>query len=719
MVNHTRAVIVGLVVLGLTTPQIAMAVDARSLMYAYAREGNVDGLRAMRARGYSFEMMDANGNTSLCEAALRQDKSAVDLLVSMGANPQPSCWQRLPADIAQEMEPDLMAAHVGMGSNEAWQNTGSNVVVSQPTRGGRPVVSKRPIVYAPTTKPIDWSIPSWVGWLGIAGISVGAAMAIASSGSSSHKEGGEASRCDGYDLSLKPVNAYYESCEYNGVTKYKMTGCFARYVLYEGVCTARKCASYTLTRCPDHGTCSSCTEYDGSVSLKLDSCESNYQISGTSCVEYKQSAKIGVNGYANLTENSPPPGTTSFYYLNNSISLESAIYQDIYGIRDNSASGSEKDISNAYSSKTAAGGNKTVSITHSNRGNDYGIYSTGSGTNAHSITGSAEIKGIITITKNISSGVKDSNIYGIMAQKAVNSLGEDRGRPTASQSSNNVTGQITITKKTNKDNTVAVGVSGITYATNAIKTSVNNLTSKGTISISHAGSGSITGVESTTNSTHQGYAYNALMTPNMDHSLIVTDSSDDLSDDAKNETEAMAGRAEAAITITNSSGSADIVGVDGYARAANAFKDFLPKTTNPGKGYIKGEITITNSNGDGDVYGLRSNGGSVYNMYNNRGSVDSVSTITITNGTIVNTDGSFDAAKSKASNGRVYGMFSAKSGSNGLISVGATADVTTASARKEDVIDITAYGTGETWGFYSSSLPTLLRHKRLIDARKF
>ena len=38
-----------------------------------------------------------------------------------------------------------------------------------------------------------------------------------------------------------------------------------------------------------------------------------------------------------------------------------------------------------------------------------------------------------------------------------------------------------------------------------------------------------------------------------------------------------------------------------------------------------------------------------------------------------------------------------------LHSVGSSAAVTTASSQKKDMIKITGYGTGETWGMYSAS----------------
>ena len=716
MASRAQAFIIGVVTLGLMTPQMAMAVDARSLMYSYARASDANALRAMRARGYSFEMMDANGNTPVCEAALRQDKSAINLLVAMGANPQPACWQRLPPQLAQQMTPDLMAAHVGMGTDEVWQGIETDAVVvdqQSPQVAKTATVTKKPVVYAPTTKPIDWSIPSWVGWLGVAGAIGGAAALISSSGSSSHKEGGEASKCDDYTLSLKPVHAYYESCEYNGVVKYRLTGCFSSYILIDDVCMERQCSAYPLETCPAHGTCSDCTELDGTVVKKLDSCASGYQISNNKCVEYKQDAKFGIKGYTNLTEkmlgNYGP-----YYYSPSDVTVESAIYQDVYGLYDatqeNTANNVKtKDISNAFTSsrktsdtaeETTSTGSQTITITHSNKGSDYGIYSTGAGTNARSLRGKAAITGTIKITKNMSS-VTASNMYGIKAQTAVNSLAEDKTKPTTSQTDKNITGDIQLSKKNNKDNTVTVGVSGITYAANAIKTSINNLAAIGKITITHSGSGTIKGVESTTNSTNQGYAYNALMVPNIDNSNIVAKPGD------STETEGVAGTSNGTIAITNSSGNANIVGVDGYARAANAFKDLLSQTAHSGEGYVTGKITISNPDGDGDIFGVRSDGGAAYNMYNNHGSMNSVATIEIENGTRVtkteNGKTVTDTANSKSSDGRVYGMYSQSSASNSIHSVGASAAVTTASSQKKDMIKITGYGTGETWGMYSKS----------------
>ena len=55
-------------------------------------------------------------------------------------------------------------------------------------------------------------------------------------------------------------------------------------------CIVQNCSGYTLSTCPAHGICSTCTKTAASCATdgtykKLDSCETGYKISGNSCVE--------------------------------------------------------------------------------------------------------------------------------------------------------------------------------------------------------------------------------------------------------------------------------------------------------------------------------------------------------------------------------------------------------------------------------------------------
>ena len=55
-------------------------------------------------------------------------------------------------------------------------------------------------------------------------------------------------------------------------------------------CIVQNCSGYTLSTCPAHGICSTCTKTASNCSTngtykKLDSCESGYKISGNSCVK--------------------------------------------------------------------------------------------------------------------------------------------------------------------------------------------------------------------------------------------------------------------------------------------------------------------------------------------------------------------------------------------------------------------------------------------------
>ena len=63
----------------------------RLAMYHYAKSGNVKGLQQLKAQGYSIDLLDTKGQSALCEAVWKKDKTAVSTLIQFGANQNSSC----------------------------------------------------------------------------------------------------------------------------------------------------------------------------------------------------------------------------------------------------------------------------------------------------------------------------------------------------------------------------------------------------------------------------------------------------------------------------------------------------------------------------------------------------------------------------------------------------------------------------------------------------
>lgn len=70
--------------------------STRSLIYKYAHTGDVQSLKNLNHSGQSLDALDAKGNSPLCEAVWRQDKTAVTALVQAGANSNHACMQKIP-----------------------------------------------------------------------------------------------------------------------------------------------------------------------------------------------------------------------------------------------------------------------------------------------------------------------------------------------------------------------------------------------------------------------------------------------------------------------------------------------------------------------------------------------------------------------------------------------------------------------------------------------
>ena len=116
-----------------------------------------------------------------------------------------------------------------------------------------------------------------------------------------------AETCSGYGLSTCPSHGNCSTCTpvntdcSTGSTKYKLDSCESGYTKSGNacICTAETCSGYSLSSCPEHGNCSSCTPKNtdcttGSTKYKLDSCQSGYTLSGNTCKEEATEGKIEV-----------------------------------------------------------------------------------------------------------------------------------------------------------------------------------------------------------------------------------------------------------------------------------------------------------------------------------------------------------------------------------------------------------------------------------------
>lgn len=691
--------VVSLVVLGMCWSHLAMALDVRSALYLYAQRGDVRAIRMMQQQGYSLEMMDAHGNTPVCEAALRGDQQTVNVLVSMGANPAPACWNRLPPQIARQMRPQPMVAHVMTGAN-AEAAAGSSAVYApvpvntMPAANPAPaaVMTSKAPVYAPTTvSPPDTFPTGWtaLALLGVGGGAIGLFSTLRSGSGSDNKNKQdvtpkEGKTCEGYPFATPPQHADYISCvRDDGVTRFKLIGCEATYIPVwnsssgRNECVKASCEGYTLVACPNHGICGDpCTEQDGRQLYRLTGCENGYIQSGMSCQEISETKfndYIGVNGVGNM--NFDKPGDTYYYYpKDNEIKLSSAVFQDVYGIHDSG----KKQVHNAYVSNnvTLANGRK-ITITHQGRGNDYGIYSTQVAINTRAVNGTKGTTGTINIEKSERSTTSqgqqikmpaNGNVMGVYGAE----VGINIYLLSVNSSTENSRGEITLSKTGSTDNSFLYGVQGGRYATNTLRCGEGNANqvATGIINLSHVGTGSgaVAGVVSRGSTSGWGYAYNVFLGRSSIASHI-----DGLhpSSAYADDTGKIVGSANGLISITNSGAgnSAVVLGVDGRMRAANGYKDVLSKTANASTGNIikkinssdpddtlyKGAVIEIDNTGDGSVYGVRSTEGEGYNMYNNQGS-DSAGRIIIRNNGSLNHEGSVFAvyAKGDAFNGWYY-----------------------------------------------------------------
>lgn len=113
----------GFVILGITTQTMAAyGLSPRQEIYYWASQANLQKVRQLQQAGYSIDLLDNTGNTALCEAVWRQDRIAVNILLSAGANTNVDCMQQIP-----------MPHQINMGinpNNSGYTTNGRNIIPS-------------------------------------------------------------------------------------------------------------------------------------------------------------------------------------------------------------------------------------------------------------------------------------------------------------------------------------------------------------------------------------------------------------------------------------------------------------------------------------------------------------------------------------------------------------------------------------------------------------
>ena len=657
-----RKVVVSLVTMGLlfgSQQSAAQQLSPTQLFYHYASKGNTYVLQQLK-RTYSIDQEDESGNTALCQAIYRRDYPAFAVLENMGASTSHPCVEKIPFQTLQSFK---YASASATGNIGAYQ----------------------PKTYAPVaeTEPTSWG--AWIGGTALLAGAGAAVVAVAGGGgggggSKKDKDPDEPVQpdpeetCEGYPLDVCPENGTCIRCSLgDGVDHYALTGCVSGYTLSGNVCTAITCEAYPLTECPAHGICSNCQTGDGVSHYSLTNCDTGYNKSGNTCApirceDYPLSScpahgvctsctstdgkqhyilsscetdydKIGDTCQKKGSDYIYKSGSAltelkrtdaNQYYFNGSASCESSTYRDAYIIKNTDTSRAQS--ANALSaSNVKTNTTSSISLTQLSNGNAFGIYTSKTAFNARALGNYAETRGTISISKRNSDGsVNSGNVYGIHGSvAAINVYALDEASQ-ANRAKKNAYGTISLTHVNGSGNMYGLHA-GSNIAANAIKGGDASSTVTGAVTVTHSGAGAIYGVAGT-------YGYNAVVLPSLANTNISGSSSSTYTGSTN-------GLAKGTITMTNTAGSAGIVGVHGKSIAANGWKDILSKTKTTKYGKVEATINITQK-GTGGVLGLRSAEGSAYNAFNNKGE-SVVSKITITG----------DSTEKKQT-GTIYGVYS-------------------------------------------------------------
>ena len=173
-----------LISLGMGTQVSAQVrLSPRQALSYYAERGNVSGLRGLAQRGYSMDLTDAQGNTALCEMVLRQNKTAVNALLQVGANTSAACMSRIPSSskTAMGISSNPVPTFESNTMPAAETNAGDNFIgmTSSPAESGEAYGG---LTYSGAAEESGLSTAAWVG-IGVgAAALVGGGIALAAGG---------------------------------------------------------------------------------------------------------------------------------------------------------------------------------------------------------------------------------------------------------------------------------------------------------------------------------------------------------------------------------------------------------------------------------------------------------------------------------------------------------------------------------------------------------
>ena len=103
--------------------------------------------------------------------------------------------------------------------------------------------------------------------------------------------------CNGYSLSSCPTHGNCSSCSMGTTTYYKLNSCTSGYTKSGNTCTINTCSGYSLYSCPANGNCTNCLS-GSTKKFKLNSCDSGYVKKGNTCVKSKPSCPSGYVPYS-------------------------------------------------------------------------------------------------------------------------------------------------------------------------------------------------------------------------------------------------------------------------------------------------------------------------------------------------------------------------------------------------------------------------------------
>ena len=112
---------------------LAITYDDLQQIYAMASQGDVQGLRQMKAQGFSLELEDSSGNTPYCRAVKGNNPVAVRTLELAGADTNPWCmWS---TEIITESMIYDAASNRDTKKLAEWRKRGIPVDITDPSTG--------------------------------------------------------------------------------------------------------------------------------------------------------------------------------------------------------------------------------------------------------------------------------------------------------------------------------------------------------------------------------------------------------------------------------------------------------------------------------------------------------------------------------------------------------------------------------------------------------